>query len=304
MAVITRKISLDVNSDPNFGAENLTANNARFEINLEQPISFPSGAFNTTVRVEEATVWNTVNNLSVGLNNNHIFITDLPTGTIDVTIPNGNYSTPSLSAAIDREYVALGGTAGLVSLDEDFATQKVILIIDGTLAGVGGAQVDFTPANTFRDLLGFTAILVPSAAQGGPTIVLFEQLGANQAAFNIIEYFKIHSDIGQGIRSNNAWDQTIARINITSPPGSQVVSEPQNPAVSEANTWVGNPRTHMVFWLTDQANVEVDTGEIWSARVVFEYQQMVFPPETLTIEVPGRRREGDPQRKRRKMNLR
>ena len=57
-----------------------------------------------------------------------------------------------------------------------------------------------------------------------PTTVLFQQLGANEAAFNVIEFFQIHSDIGQGIRINNTYTQTIARVNITTPPGSQIVS--------------------------------------------------------------------------------
>lgn len=278
MAVVTTKISLDVNSDPLFGAENLNATNSRFEINLEQPIFIPNDAINATVSVEEATVWNTVNNISVALNNNTFAITDGLT-LLSPVIPNGSYSTSSLSQALNREYVALGGTSGLVSLEEDFPTQRVILVLDGTISDIpnGGVSVDFTGANTPRDVLGFDSQIV------GPVIVLLEQLGDNEAAFNNIEYFKIHWDGGQGIRSNNAFDQTMTRVNITVPAGSQIVSEPQNPATSEAESWIGNRRNHLVFWLTDQANVEVDTGEIWSARMVFQYEEIIFPPANPDI---------------------
>lgn len=281
MAVATTKISLDVNSDPAFGAQNINATGSRFEIDLEQPIHIPSGSFNATVRVEEATVWNTVANISSALNNNHIFITD-GGATLDVTIQDGSYSTASLSDAINREYVILGGTSNLIKLQEDFATQRVVIVVDGTLAAAPGAQVDWTAAriNTFRDVVGVDPLVAPGfgLVPAVVTLVLEEQLADNEAAFNNIEYFKIHSDIGEGIRSNVSYDQTIARVNITSAPGSQIVYAPQNPAESEAHRWIGSARKHMVFWLTDQANNLVDTGEIWSARLVFAYQQFVLPP--------------------------
>ncbi len=283
MAVTITEISLDVNSDPSDGAENVDALGAQFDINLEQPIFIPGGAFNATVRVEEATVWNTVNNVAAGLNNNHIFITDDGV-TLDVTIPDGNYSTSSLSSAIDREYVTLGGTSTLVTLDEDFATQRVLINVLGTLAGPGGAFVDWTAArtNTFRDVVGVDPTVGPGFGlipRTVPERVLDTITLADEVAkFNNIEYFKIHADIGQGIRTNDSYRQTIARVNITVPPGSQIVSEPQNPAKSEMQRWIGNPRKEIRFWLTNEKDELVETGEIWSARLVFAYSQFLLPP--------------------------
>ena len=274
MAFLAQRLDLDVTSDPAGGAINVSANKARFEIQLEQPIHLPADAVHARVRVEEATVWNTVFNVSAGRNNNHIFITDAG-ATIDVTIPDGNYSTASLSSAINREYVALGGASGLVSLEEDFPTQKVIAVVDGTVATAPGGQIDWSVArtNTFRDLVGFNAQLVPAA----PTLALVNQLGDNEANFNTLEYFKLHWDGGQGIRTNNSFSQTLARVNIDRPPGSQIVYAPFHPASSEAGTWVGTPRNHLVFWLTDQNDEEVDTGEIFSMRLVFLWEQWVSP---------------------------
>ena len=99
--VLHQSIAFDVNSDPAGGAEQLTPNNAQFEINLDVPISIPGDAKNATVSVEEATVWNTVANISVGLNNNHFYIIDND-ATINVTIPDGSYGVQDLSAAINR----------------------------------------------------------------------------------------------------------------------------------------------------------------------------------------------------------
>lgn len=278
MPLLTRRVDLCVNSDVKDGAENLSANNAQFEITMEQPIRIPSRAVDLRVTVEQATVWNTVFNVSAALNNHHIFITDLPAGTIDVTIPDGTYSTSSLSVAINREYVVSGGTNGLISLQEDFPTQRVLAVIDGTLAGVGGAQIDWSAprVNTFRDLVGFDIQLVPAVA----TTVLTNQLGDNEAAFNNIEYFKIHWDGGQGFRTNNAFRNTIAHIDIDVPPGSQIVYAPNNPARSEASRWAGSSRSHLTFWLTDQADIQVDTGETWSARLVLQWEEYVDEPNT------------------------
>jgi hypothetical protein len=144
-------------------------------------------------------------------------------------------------------------------------------------------------------VLGFLPQFVPAA----PTLVVVEQLADNQAAFNNIEYFKIHADIGEGIRTNHSFDQTIARVNITAAPGSQIVHSPQNPPESEMHRWIGSSRNSIIFWLTDQANNLVSTGEIWSVRLLFQYHQFVLPPlrtgqQALKINLPSRqnRRHG------------
>ena len=117
-------------------------------------------------------------------------------------------------------------------------------------------------------------------------------MAPNQAAFNIIEYFLIHWDGGQGFSTNGTFQQSIARVNITERPGSQIVSTPFNPAKSEANGWIGERRSHISFWLTDQSGVKlVDTGETWSARCVLTWKIFVEPPESadtakLKVQLP------------------
>lgn len=286
MAVFTKEFHFDVNSDPNLGAQNVNETGSQFEINTEQSIFLDKGGFEATISVQEATVWNTVKNVSEAEQNNHIFIDSdvqppLFPNLIDVEIPDGNYSTSSLSAAIEREYVKAGGISGLVVLEEDFSTQKVLLKVDGTLAGPGGAQVDFTPSNTFRDLIGFDDTKEPTP----PAIALVNDLAPNTAAFNVLEYFLVHWDGGQGFPTNRKFQQTIARINITARPGSQIVSTPFNPAKSEANGWIGERRNHMTFWLTDQSGTKlVETGETWSLRCVLTWKIFIEPPKDLGTE--------------------
>lgn len=273
MSIVKSHINLDVNSDPLTGVV-VSANKARIDLTLEQPIQIPAGAFNVTVRVEEATVWNTVFNVSAGLNNNHIFITDNAVQT-DVTIPDGTYSTQELSVAINREYAdaLVGAVVNMVTLQEDFPTQRVVLVLLGSLS-TGQVEVDFTPNNTFRDLIGFNSQVVTAVNPNDIAV-----LADNVAKFNNIEYFLIHWSGGEGIRVNNTFDQVLTRVNIDSPPGTQIVSQPFNPARSDAQAWAGDTRTFLQFWLTDQTGADADTGEIWSARMVFEWEQMVQSQE-------------------------
>jgi hypothetical protein len=301
MQVVTRDIGLDINSNPAAGARNVTAEGAQFDIFLDQAVSIPDDAFNATVRVDEATVWNSVFNISAALGNNKFRWLD---GGVpgDLTIGDGNYSVDSLYQEIYREYWELTG-AHLVLLEEDSATERVVMFVigSGSFHTPPGVQIDFTAGDTPRVLLGFNAALYPTA---GPTLGSTKVDAPNVANFAPVQYFKIHSDIGEGIRSNNGFDQTIARINIDAPPGSQVTMNVFNPARSEANALIGADRNRFRFWLTDELNRLVDTHEVWSVRVTIEYQ------EVIVLETPDRDsvrhrayedEEGTPIRKRRRM---
>jgi hypothetical protein len=117
--------------------------------------------------------------------------------------------------------------------------------------------VDFTEADTFRDVLGFYATLEPAV----PTNVLVIDLAPNQANFNNIEYFLIHWDGGQGFMTNWKFQQTIAKVVIDAKPGSQITYSLLNPAKSEANGWIGHRRNHISLWLTDESGTKlVNTG--------------------------------------------
>lgn len=255
------------------GMSTLSANNARFTLNMEQAFFLDPGVENVGLFVNNATIWNLVYNISQSLGNNHFYVFQDPFPVFNLVIPDGSYSTADLSSTINSLLVAAGGTSGLIALTENFATQRVILQIDGTLAGAGGAQVDFTPADTCRDVLGFNAALQPAV----PTNVFTEIPGDNRAAFNNLNFFKVHSDIGQGFRDNEQFDNTIAIVPLTARPGSQIVYQPFNPPRSDASRLRNHLTRTIQVWITDENNNEVNTNEVWSVQLVVEWLEWKAP---------------------------
>jgi hypothetical protein len=257
------EIPIIASSSVNAGAKNVSDIGSSFEIQLDQAIIMPSDIVNCTVQVDEATIWWTIPNISVTLNNNKFYIEHL---TVDyvITIPTGLYSVSDLNNTLDREILAATGLSGLVDFAPDNATQKVELTINQA-----GTQIDFTQSDTFRDVVGFNSQLVPAVVSTG----IYTQLGDNIAQFNTIDYFLLHSDIvDRGIRVNDKYSQTIAQILIDTEPGSQIVSREFNPPKSDAIGLAGTTIDRIKFWLTDQNNSLVDTnGEIFGCRLIIKY---------------------------------
>ena len=252
------------------GASNISADGSSFTIQLEDGFSIPQEAMNCTLEVQEATVWWTVPNIISGVNDK-LYIVAPDVGNVltayVITLSQGLYDQPALNGAVQRELESQGAKIDpepVISINADDATQKIII----RFAFVG-TQVDFTQADTFRVILGFPSVVV------GPNAVAPQNyLAASVAQFNQINYFLIHSDlISRGIRFNNTYNQTISQVLIDVSPGSQITSRPFNPAKVDANEMVGQRRTRLRFWLTDDQDRQVNTnGEIFSCRVVIKYQ--------------------------------
>jgi hypothetical protein len=267
---ITIEESLLASSNPNSGAVNVSPDGSEFTIQLEDGLEIPKDALNSTLEVQEATVWWTVPNIITG-QNDKLYITAL--SNVDVltpyviTLPQGLYDQPALNVAVQRELETQGAKIDpepVLTILADDSTQKIILRF-----AYLNTQVDFTQVDTFREILGFGAQIVGPNAQAP-----LNYLAPNVAQFNQVNYFLIHSDLtSRGIRFNNTYNQTISQVLIDVAPGSQITSKPFNPARIEANELVGQRRNRIRFWLTDDQNRAVNTnGEIFSCRVVFRYQ--------------------------------
>jgi hypothetical protein len=274
--MVPDEISILVSSDPLQGAINRSVDGSSFEIQLDDAIKVPKDAVNTTVSVEEATVWWTVPNIITGDNDTfyvygddnqaipvpQLFTVVIPQGLYDLTLLN-NALLSGLEALGARQVDALSNPLPLITLSPDTATQKVVIRFN-----YANVYVDFQPVDTPRELLGYDAL------QYGPYIgAPLNILAPNVAALNTVNYFLLASDLVQkGIRFNNQYNQVISQILIDVAPGSQIVSTPFNPAKTDSQELAGAKRSNLRFRLTDERLRPVNTnGEHFSARVVIRY---------------------------------
>ena len=182
-----------------------------------------------------------------------------------ITIPTGLYDLSGLNQSIARELEIAGAKSDpspLITLSPDEPTQRVSMRLN-----YNDVSVDFRNTDTFREILGFNSLLY------GPYVNPIDVLAPNVAEFNQINYFLIHSDLTtRGIRFNNNYTQSIAQVLIDTPPGSQIVSKPFNPAKVNCQELAGVRRSSIRIWLTDDRNRRVNTNsETYSCRIVISY---------------------------------
>ena len=267
--MIPEEISMIVSSDPAAGAINRSPDGSYFEIQLQDGLQLPKDALNVNIAVEEATIWWVIPNIITG-ENDTLYITGPDVSDVvqnyTVVIPQGLYDLSGLNQAVLRELENLGAKINpdpLITMTPDEPTQKVEMRFN-----YATVEVDFTQTDTPREILGFNSA-VYGPYLGAPVNILADSI----AQFNQVNYFLVHSDLtNKGIRFNNNYNQTIAQVLIDVAPGSQIVSQPQNPAKIPAQELAGAKRTNLRIWLTDDQNRSVNTnGEYFTARIVIHY---------------------------------
>jgi hypothetical protein len=259
-----------VSSDTANGAANVSTDGSSFTVQLDDSFDIPKNAKNVQVAVMDGEIWYNTPNIETGVNDDMKVVSDgtgatpATVGTYNITIPEGLYTHTALNTAIGIQLQAAGAPeADLLTLGVNYSTQKTYLLTQYT-----GVSVDFTIATNFRVILGF------DAGVEGPSTSSPEYFdGQNVAAFNQINYYLIHGDItDQGIRINNIYSNTLARVLIDTTPGKQVLYQPINPPTSSAQQLAGSKRLRYNYWLTDENNNLVNTlGEYWSARIALSY---------------------------------
>lgn len=263
-----------VSSDTSIGAKNISPGGDRFDLFFERPIIIPKNAVNCYIVVESATVWWVVPNILTGINDTFLIshFDGVLTVAYTVILPQGIYSLTDLDDAINRDLVNQGAPNSIITITGDNATQKSIIQIN--VLAPETILIDFTPTNTFRDILGFNSQIIP--ATSGITSIFSD----NIANFNTIDYFLLHTDlVSRGLRINSDYNSTIAQVLINVQPGSQIISEPFNPPKIPSNELIGSRHSKATFWITDQSNQAINTNsEFFSMRFVIYYS---LPEETV-----------------------
>lgn len=249
-----KSISLFVSSDAQLGAFNITSGNNRFDIQFKNTIEIPHRAKNLTLQLTQATIWWTVLNISVEKQNNlfRLIVKGAPDVVYDITIPDGLYSVSDLNNAINRELINQGLVSGLVILTPDNATGRVLL----TLSELD-LRIEWITGSMFL-LTGFSeGQFVPAADF---TTGAYSELAPNVAQFSDISSFLVHTTLlgGGGIPIGDMLDNVSGQVQITSPPGSLINFQPQNPVRLDVSHLAGTNINEAQFYITDQLNREVD----------------------------------------------
>lgn len=242
---------------------NVTNNGGSMTVTLNPGISIPREAKSCTLECVSSSVWWTIPNIQTGIDDTFTIIVN---GVVyNLVIDQGLYDVSQLSDALQREFVNAGGAEDTFELIADESTQKIIISLKQS-----GLQVDFTGSQSMREILGFDSAIYPPA----PTTGEFNVNAPNVANFNEIDYFLLQTDLVQsGVAFNNQSLQTVQQILITSPPGSQIITEKFNPVRIDASNLIGSSRNQVRVWVTDQNNNIINTnGETFSALFVIRYE--------------------------------
>lgn len=256
-------IPISINSSATLGATLISEGKDKFTISNQNGLfEIPREAKVATVELNNATVWNTIYNISSNKQNNKFRFTELGTD-YDVTFSDGLYDLSALNTALNRELTAQGLASGIVTLQGDDATQKVVVIWT-TLT----QSIDFTIADSCRTILGFdSAVYSSGAVTPGYTIA------PNSALFNLIDYYLINSDlVTDGIMINGKYQSVISKMPIQAPVGSQSVYIPYNPIKTDISNRIGTVIQKMYCYITDQNGGELELTDDWSFDIIVRYQ--------------------------------
>ncbi len=264
---IEYKIPFIFSSSEEAGAINISSDGSSFQVELEQPLIVPRESKNCYITVQNSTAWWNIFNIVQGINDriDVEYFDGIITVNHTITIEEGLYNLDHLTEEIGRELLANSLPQDLFVLVPDQSTQKTVIQFN-----YSGVQLDLSIVRNFADLIGFNERLVP---QAGQTIGVQYEKSDSIANFNTIDYLLIHSDIiSRGIRINDRYQNVISQMFINVAPGSQIVDSPFNPPEIPAEELIGEKRTTIRFWLTDQNNNLVNTQhELFSCRLVIHY---------------------------------
>lgn len=267
-ALLERSVCLIFNSDTTAGAENVSADGSSFQVTLDNPIRIPHDAVDCSVGVLQANIWNTSPNISAAAANNIFTFTtsSAPAGTYNWAIPDGLYSVAGLNSYLSSQFVNIGLPANLITISGNQSTQKSIITFL-----TAADSVDFTVANSVRQVLGFNAVVITAPSAN------YSFFSNNTAAFNRVNSYVISSNlVGNGIPVNSSSRGIIATVPINVSPGSQINYSPQNVIWFNAPELIGSQRSNMQFALLDEdLRVAATGGNPYAFTIMIKYHVLL-----------------------------
>jgi hypothetical protein len=144
---------------------------------------------------------------------------------------------------------------------------------------ISGDSINFSIPNTVRNILGFNSAIYTAPSAN------YNQYGDVPAAFNTDTQYLISTNlVANGIPINSVGVGIIAAVPITSVPGSIIVYQPSNLTWVDAQELAGASKTNLIFRLTNQNLVPVDTlTDKWSFTVTIKWS-ILLTSETVPME--------------------
>ena len=236
--------TLYISSNPAVGAENVSADGSRFEVNLNTPLIIPSNAEAIVLGVSQASIWNVSPNVARQFGNNlfRYTTTTAPAGQFDIVVPDGLWSVSGLGAYLSTQFVNNGHAANLYVLSGQESTQQAVITV---LTADDSVQIASSPS-PLGVLLGFTTDIGPTPV---PKYNAFSELSAS---FNRNNSYTIQSNICDGLIVNRATSGVIASIPIDKPPGTQIHYDPHQLTWIPCDELRGIARSRLTFQLSNQ----------------------------------------------------
>lgn len=236
-----------------------------FTVQLYNPISVPRNAKSAQIGLYSANVWNSSPNIVTGENDKVYFI--YLGSPYNITIPQGLYSVEDLQNQIQTQILleSVPIPDDIIQLLPNEATQQIL-----TQFNYAGTQLDYTQANTIREIVGYDARLsplVPSVAPGelDPADSL--------AAFNQYDSFLILANdlVLDGLPVNDRAVGVLAQIPLTSPPNSLINFIPPQIQYIQADHLINHKIYDMKFRLTNQNGEPLIVIEDWVFGIIVRY---------------------------------
>ena len=227
-------------SNPESGAQNVTADGSTFNVEFSTPLSIPPEAQFAELGLASANIWNTSPNISPVFNNN-VLVYAHSGATTNIVFPEGLYSLDEVNAEIARQVPVA------VSFKPIQAQQKTELELGS------GAAIDFA-TSTLGTLLGFP----PSAG----TVSTNGTISPAAAKLNRNNTLLIRTDmITAGLPVNSLARGIIGQVPLAgTAPGSLVNYQPNNILWVDASELIGNSRQNVRFELVNEAEQRVPTS--------------------------------------------
>jgi hypothetical protein len=211
------------------------------------------------VEVISATIFNTIPNISVALNNNTLTFTYLAVP-YTITFPDGIYSVTDLNGYIKKwlynNNIPPVNGVYLFSISGDVSTQRCVI-----QANVVDLTINFNTSK-IRNVLGFVTTNSITS-----TIVGQSFFGDTVAQFNSINEIVMHSNLVSGMYDDNQLtglsnrSDVLAVIQIDQSTGSQIIYRPLNPI--RANLIVDNINNIRIY-LTSETGGILEINDPWS----------------------------------------